>query len=956
MMPDIYGGNKLYKVIKYNDLQATQADAWYYADLFKATNLGITTGDLSDDGTLNFAPQRELTRAELITMLIRSVDVDVSSYESLSEEKAEALYSEIFRPGIQSQWRSILGLPEADTMSKAEYIRYLQTDYMSDADIAWAKTYMNFAYTNDLIGTQQYLGLDYLANGWGAGEEPSQVGLNTGGCNVKVRRDDTAWILCAMYVRNILSVQVPIKIYKYSLDTSCEKNSYWKTDRAFTDINRSYPYCIDEIYQMYMNGIMVGDTEGKFNPGKILTRAEACTAIVRSLFDLDEQLENAKLAFEGQDNYIDLSAVTTQTISERDDVSGSRTFSFVAPRTGYYYISDIIGGKITVSDVQHREIKGLDAYTSAAQTANGARYNIRKGEMAYIHITDEASSYSFTISAPEEGEVLSFAPDRTGTFIYDNCPEYLLMEDTADAGNTALITARDVTGKVTMAASHLLRKAIDTFGKEDGNLYFDYLITNEGDQPVTITVDAMGIQTINDLESGENNESYKKIYGLTYGAHASYMAWADYLGKSLMDPSQFSGIKNLTGLLSMEEEEIMLTDNGREDYAYKAYTAGESNWYRNVCMPIMYNGDGSKRMVTVNPDERAWLFGANRPHCAMDDNGYPYFLIMDCTVTGAATIQSLAFHDETQVLNSANQLVEELNDGKIYTKQSNRNYMSEAIDGSSEIDEIGDKYKGIAGAKNVVYTESEWTISGNEGVEFYTPKVYNSLNKNGQHIVFAGGDNKYIFNDKTTSYSLFGEGGDSGCTYWLTHLNSASTQYAPGNAANSDMLGFVFEGTKVAPPGEFDQQVTYFFDDLHKSTQKNNAVVTQAELDQFRMSPGTQNPPSMRMANFSIREHYTIEITNNSNEAKTITYMTGGKMGLFYNYSVRREDGEVIQKNDGNLRCELPWGITENGVQRSAFYEMFSFPIQAGETLILEYTNALPNIGTMGLYNVLYAH
>lgn len=445
MMPDIYGGNKLYNVIKYNDLQATQADAWYYVDLFKATNLGITTGDLSDDGTLNFAPQRELTRAELITMLIRSVDVDVSSYESLSEEKAEALYSEIFRPGIQSQWRGILGLPEADTMSKTEYIRYLQTDYMSDADIAWAKTYMNFAYTNDLIGAQQYLGLDYLANSWGAGEEPSQVGSNTGGCNVKVRRDDTAWIICAMYVRNILSVQVPIKIYKYSLDTSCEKNSYWKTDRAFTDINRSYPYCIDEIYQMYMNGIMVGDTEGKFNPGKILTRAEACTAIVRSLFDLDEQLETVLLEFEGYDNVLPFN-----TGIGRPSAGWPEEYNIYAARSGYYFVG-VQGDNLSGNDysLQRRVENADNTYHFEELTDDFTALYNGFGESVPNYITENMSEggYIFKryyidrktalklrnisgnvsrviIKEPKDGDI-AFRSDKDGHFIYASNPEYV---------------------------------------------------------------------------------------------------------------------------------------------------------------------------------------------------------------------------------------------------------------------------------------------------------------------------------------------------------------------------------------------------------------------------------------------------------------------------------------------------------------------------------------------------
>lgn len=154
----------------------------------------------------------------------------------------------------------------------------------------------------------------------------------------------------------------------------------------------------------------------------------------------------------------------------------------------------------------------------------------------------------------------------------------------------------------------------------------------------------------------------------------------------------------------------------------------------------------------------------------------------------------------------------------------------------------------------------------------------------------------------------------------------------------------------MAPPGGEDIYGTFHFDDNHKSTENGNETVTQAELDQFAPSTGTYPPPSMQMANFSVNESYEIEIINHSNRDRTITYMAGGPLGLFYSYSVKRE-GQEIQGCDGSIRCEIPWAVEG----RSLYYEMFRFPIKAGETLTLEFTCGLPNIGKTGLYNLLYA-
>lgn len=143
---------------------------------------------------------------------------------------------------------------------------------------------------------------------------------------------------------------------------------------------------------------------------------------------------------------------------------------------------------------------------------------------------------------------------------------------------------------------------------------------------------------------------------------------------------------------------------------------------------------------------------------------------MDCTVTGSAKIQSLYFKDETKVLNIANQLVGSLNDGKIYTSNSNRDYNGD----DGELNEIGEKYKGVANSNAEVGSESKWSLKGDEQLTFYNPKLYNNIYKTGNEIGFVKSENKYIFNDGSSSYSLSGQDRDDGGMHILGYTRESN--------------------------------------------------------------------------------------------------------------------------------------------------------------------------------------
>ena len=412
---------------------------------------------------------------------------------------------------------------------------------------------------------------------------------------------------------------------------------------------------IEGIYQMYLNGVMEGDENREFGTLRNLTKAEAAKILEKSLFTLDEGLKNVKVINEGAANYIDFSLQDTYTINQDSYKSDSNEFYFVAPKTGYYYISDLNNCSVTVSDMKKREIKGLEAYDSATQITNGARYNILKGETAYINVNDAGTSYSFKISIPGDNE-LTFAPDRSGTFIYDNCPEYIIKDDLADydKGNTCLITAENLSGSVTMASSHLIRKDVATLGDHsnccgESKIRFDYLISNLTDSDVTIHINNIGIQT--------PGKSWSEDF--TYKASAGFQEWSDYTGESITNPEIFIG------------NNIIQTSDGW-NYKYMPYTSGTGEWSYNV------NALRGKTII-IPPGETRWLLGDNRPVLDVGTTGYPFGMMINCSIDGVATVSSMVFHREDRVLSP--------HIGKIYSNSSVRDYSGEDYVG----DDLGGK-------------------------------------------------------------------------------------------------------------------------------------------------------------------------------------------------------------------------------------------------------------------------
>ncbi len=259
-IPNAYNAAKCFLVKQYNDLQSNAA-AWYYPYLFEATNKGIIGGD--NEGKFN--PESSVTRAELLKMLFAAADIDLSDYAEFdgsiydyNVKLAAALRecadtTKINTLGLQS-YKAIV-----DGGANADFSNYLIQ--INGGAPHWAKAQMNYALAKGVINATQYFGLDYAIS-----EECSE---STGGCDIHIRRDDAAYMITQVFLEDIANIRVPTQIYRNDTNISCEKNEKWKLYKAFDDQAQLQSYTVEQVYQMYMNGVMEGDDKrycnGKFN-------------------------------------------------------------------------------------------------------------------------------------------------------------------------------------------------------------------------------------------------------------------------------------------------------------------------------------------------------------------------------------------------------------------------------------------------------------------------------------------------------------------------------------------------------------------------------------------------------------------------------------------------------------------------------------------------------------------
>ena len=909
-LPNTLYTTRMYNVKKYDDLQVvnTNAEPWYYPSLIKATNIGMVGGDTdsytgipNENGSkIFFNPERNVTYGEFLKMLIESADIPDKD--------------------IQTSVTNQENNPE-----------------MTDGIIGhWAKKYLCYAIDKNIISIFNI------------------KGNNSPDSNVL--RCDAAYMINRLYIddTNKLDVQIPSNLYKYNTSISCDRNTLWNSGKAFVD-QSSIRYCKDEIQQLYLNQVLEGDQFGCVNSEENITRAEAVKMLIKCRYVLDEGLENAKLSTEGKDsNFIDFLRNSKLRIDNTNDENHSGEFYFVAPKTGYYYINNMTNCSVTISDMHKREITGLDAYNSSDQKTYGARYNILKGEVAYIKVNKTSKDYSFDISVPNDDELV-FAPDRSGTFIYDNHPEYILQEDLADDriadgfGNSTLTSNNNLSGMVDIVTSHLIRQGTlnpDMFNTKSvldndkintERVYYDCRITNTGTQDLTVIVEGVGIQA-----AGQ----YGPVSDLTHFSSAGLQAWADLKQIDLLNSENY--VANYNNLF----HNYM---HNNSEYEHNKPFSG------NLADTL----NSEKHLIKIPKGESRWVFTNDyRPKLPIyRDYGYSFCSLMRLNIIGEAKIETMMFLNQ-DAINS-----HPLN-GKIYTSKSERDYSKDAVnkyDGSpGEKNEIGTKYKGVASSLAKVSNSVSWNILKTDS--YYKPTVFNLIKPNGIQISKTNG--KFNLNPISNTVLERDQVNAIEGDVWMTHINPANDSYNSIRGADSDMLGFIYD----------DGIKTWLFDTHHEDAEHGNKIITTQSIND-----GGKNylDSAGSMGNFSIIEEYNLTLNNYTDSTQRVSYRVGTDSALYFRYKVGQND------YINSIKCETTastkiydYERDENGnIILNENQEPIIKKDMNGEDIVLEYfTNiydifnvtvpaqnngqpgkidvhfevVVPNVGHGGFYNMLY--
>lgn len=384
ILPNLYGANKLYQVIQYEDLQETIADPWYYLYLFQATNRGIINGDIDENGVVNFNPQGDVTRAQFLKMVIEAAGIATG--------------------GVKDS-----------------------------PDVHWAKNYLDYALDNGLINQTQY-------------QDP----------DANLPRCEAAYILSVMFIGNAAELQVPSLIYKYHTEIFTPKNVAWLEGSAFVDQGESNFYNADEVYQMYMNGVMEGDENHYFHPIANITRAEVCKAVMKCMFDLSADIKAAEVVFEGYTNFAEFDHEYTKP------TSGWKDYHFNAERSGYYFVG-VKGGDMTAhvdecsgggtggglrysrltddfTETYQSFGEGVPDYITNNMVKNGysyKRFYLEKGTSFRVSGL-QGNHTAFQVLAPKDGDI-AFRPTGGGKMIISNSPEAIKPERLADIGSDSKI-------------------------------------------------------------------------------------------------------------------------------------------------------------------------------------------------------------------------------------------------------------------------------------------------------------------------------------------------------------------------------------------------------------------------------------------------------------------------------------------------------------------------------------
>lgn len=499
--PDIYNASKLHYIRVYNDIRASE---WYYTYVMKISEQGIMSGydDSSFRPTWKKGMEEKygrITRGEFVKTVLYAAGIDETKIDSKIKLDSE-IVSEIKDKGV------------------------------------WAIKFLEYGKNLGIIKDCPVLEKNNF-------DDYKEYQDET------ITRKEAAYILYKLFIKNINVVEVPTMLYEYADDVNTIRNTMWNS-KIFEDQQD-----IDSIYekedkealrQMYLNSVLDGSQEPQgiyLYPNNKITRGEVSKIITKCLFDLDEDIQIIQATYKDIDgneaekiDFINDKA----TISSNFNSDGEHKYFFVAPHTGYYHVYNVSNANIKVLDMNRREIKNYNDFSGETSVNRNELYNIKKGEAVYIDAYGEPqNNFVFKVEYYDDGSIV-LAPDRSGTYIYDNNHEALSQENVVNltdeevSGRSWIMSNKNLKpGKYVIFASHnnetvfknykdkfLFEETEDSSIKVDPfSIYLDAQITSNNGAKVTLENAGYWVSTGKDLSIREidKEESWSAI-----------QAYADY--------------------------------------------------------------------------------------------------------------------------------------------------------------------------------------------------------------------------------------------------------------------------------------------------------------------------------------------------------------------------------------------------------------------------------------------
>lgn len=501
--PDIYNASKLHYIRVYNDIRASE---WYYTYVMKISEQGIMSGydDSSFRPTWKKGMEEKygrITRGEFVKTVLYAAGIDETKIDSKIKLDSE-IVSEIKDKGV------------------------------------WAIKFLEYGKNLGIIKDCPVLEKNNF-------DDYKEYQDET------ITRKEAAYILYKLFIKNINVVEVPTMLYEYADDVNTIRNTMWDS-KIFEDQQD-----IDSIYekedkealrQMYLNSVLDGSQEPQgiyLYPNNKITRGEVSKIITKCLFDLDEDIQIIQATYKDIDgneaekiDFINDKA----TISSNFNSDGEHKYFFVAPHTGYYHVYNVSNANIKVLDMNRREIKNYNDFSGETSVNRNELYNIKKGEAVYIDAYGEPqNNFEFKVEYYDDGSIV-LAPDRSGTYIYDNNHEALRKEnvvnlpDSEISDKSWIMSNKNLKpGKYIIFSSHNNETCYDHYyDPEDESkwesgidIYLDAQITSHNNAKVTLNNAGYWVsaeRTYSDGAVGTPEEEKNR----TNESWAAIKAYADY--------------------------------------------------------------------------------------------------------------------------------------------------------------------------------------------------------------------------------------------------------------------------------------------------------------------------------------------------------------------------------------------------------------------------------------------